>query len=72
MNYRNRIKASSSGRGGPTAKEEKGLYAQNEKTQAGEKGEKFKMKESVNRKLLITGLRADSRFPCQWDNCFTH
>lgn len=63
---------SDGGRGGQTAKEEKGLYGQNEKTQAGEKGEKFKVKASVTiRKLLITGLRADSRFPYQWDNWFT-
>lgn len=64
---------SDSGRGGQTAKEEKDLYAQNEKTQTGEKGEKFKVKVSVTaRKLLIAGLKADSRFPYQWDNCFTH
>lgn len=52
--------------GGETAKEEKGLYAQNGKKQTGEKGEKFKVKPSVTtRKLQITGLRADPRFAYQ-------
>lgn len=51
------------GRGGQTAKEEKGLYAQKGKKQAGKKGEKFKMNASVTtRKLQVTGLRADHRF----------
>lgn len=55
------------------AKEEKGLYAQNEKKQAGQNGEKFKVKASVTtRKLQITGLRADPTLAYQWDNCFTH